>query len=187
LLARGVLPGGAARLYHFLRSLPWLAPAKLPLAIVDWIAALAMRDYVERRFVATPMSESATAARLFDSIRHGVKRYVREGAVSMELQLMGDATPSLRIRLTGRLDRDFFVRGARRLKAFLEHRHSRVALVIEQLQQQRIGDLQRLLRRLARYGDRIDIVVGDALRQRLEIDSSVFNLVLDEPLTGAGR
>lgn len=55
-----------------------------------------MRDYVERRFVATPASESATAARLFDSIRHGVKRYVREGAVRMELQLMGDAHPEFK-------------------------------------------------------------------------------------------
>lgn len=50
LLRRGILPGGAARLYHFSRSLPWHAPRRIPAAISDWIAGLSMRDYVERHF-----------------------------------------------------------------------------------------------------------------------------------------
>ena len=41
---------GPRRIHHFLRSIPWRAPRKLPLAIVDWIAGLAMRDYVQRHF-----------------------------------------------------------------------------------------------------------------------------------------
>jgi radical SAM superfamily enzyme YgiQ (UPF0313 family) len=50
LLARGVLPGGWRRIAAFARSLPLRRPRQLPLAIQDWIAGLAMRDYVERCF-----------------------------------------------------------------------------------------------------------------------------------------
>lgn len=41
LVVRGIIPGGWSRIREFARSLPWLAPKKLPLAIVDWIAGLA--------------------------------------------------------------------------------------------------------------------------------------------------
>ena len=46
LLVKGLVPGGPTRLYHFARSLPWFAPSKLPLAIIDWIAGITMRRYV---------------------------------------------------------------------------------------------------------------------------------------------
>jgi radical SAM superfamily enzyme YgiQ (UPF0313 family) len=48
LLWRGIAPGGPARVWHFLRSLPLARPRLLSLAINDWIAALAMRSYAER-------------------------------------------------------------------------------------------------------------------------------------------
>jgi radical SAM superfamily enzyme YgiQ (UPF0313 family) len=48
LIVRGVLPGGWSRVAAFARSLPWRAPRQLPLAIVDWIAGLAMREYAVR-------------------------------------------------------------------------------------------------------------------------------------------
>ena len=38
---------------------------------------------------------------------------------------------------------------------------------------------RRLLRRLARYGDRVEIVLDEALRQRAGVDSSVFTLRVD--------
>jgi len=38
---------------------------------------------------------------------------------------------------------------------------------------------QRLLRYLARYGDRVEIVLSEALRHRAAVDSSVFTLRLD--------
>jgi hypothetical protein len=50
LLAHGIAAGGLPRLWHFARSLPLARPALLHLAVNDWIAALAMRDYVERHF-----------------------------------------------------------------------------------------------------------------------------------------
>ena len=48
LLWRGIVPGGPRRAWHFTRSLPLLRPRLVPLAVNDWIAALALRDYVER-------------------------------------------------------------------------------------------------------------------------------------------
>jgi radical SAM superfamily enzyme YgiQ (UPF0313 family) len=48
LLWRGIVPGGPARAWHFVRSLPLTRPRLLSLAINDWIAALAMRRYAER-------------------------------------------------------------------------------------------------------------------------------------------
>jgi radical SAM superfamily enzyme YgiQ (UPF0313 family) len=44
LVTRGVLRGGWSRTIAFAQSVPWLAPRKLPIAIVDWVAGLAMRD-----------------------------------------------------------------------------------------------------------------------------------------------
>ena len=52
LAIKGVLPGGIPRIVHFCRTLPVLAPRKLPLVVLDWIAGLAMRDYVERHLLA---------------------------------------------------------------------------------------------------------------------------------------
>jgi len=51
LLARGVASGGVPRTWHFLRSLPLTKPGLLHVAVNDWIAALAMRDYVERHLL----------------------------------------------------------------------------------------------------------------------------------------
>ena len=51
LLWRGIAPGGPLRAWHFLRSLPLTRPRLLPLAINDWIVALAMRRYAERQLL----------------------------------------------------------------------------------------------------------------------------------------
>ena len=48
LLWRGIAPGGPARAWHFLRSLPLARPRLLPLAVNDWIVGLALRRYAER-------------------------------------------------------------------------------------------------------------------------------------------
>ena len=45
LLWRGIAPGGPRRAWHFARSLPLRRPHLWPLAVNDWIAALALREY----------------------------------------------------------------------------------------------------------------------------------------------
>lgn len=48
LIFKGILPGGLTRTAYFLRTLPVLAPARIPLVISDWIIGLSMRDYASR-------------------------------------------------------------------------------------------------------------------------------------------
>ena len=48
LLTRGIAPGGPLRAWHFARSLPLRRPHLWPIAINDWIAALALRAYFEQ-------------------------------------------------------------------------------------------------------------------------------------------
>ena len=50
-ISRGLLPGGASRLYHFSRTIPWTNLKLLPMVIQDWVTGLAMRDYVDRNFI----------------------------------------------------------------------------------------------------------------------------------------
>ncbi len=52
LLTRGIARGGPVRAWHFARSLPLGRPGLWPLAVNDWIAARAMRDYIERELLA---------------------------------------------------------------------------------------------------------------------------------------
>ena len=49
---------------------------------------------------------------------------------------------------------------------------------VEAFQAHQLSHLQGLLGRLARYGDRVHIIVDERLRALVPIDSSVFNLVL---------
>jgi hypothetical protein len=56
---------------------------------------------------------------------------------------------------------------------------STVTLCIEFAQEAELLHLNRLLRRLAPYGDRIFIRVDSKLRELVRIDSSVFHLMLN--------
>jgi len=179
LVVKGLLPGGVPRVLQFLCSLPWTVPAKIPLAVMDWIAALSMRDFVERHFRAAPATDSAAATRWFVSLQRAVGRHLARAGAAVELKLEQGLVPHLRIRLKGALGRAFFSRFARRLPRLLRRTQARVTLIVEEAQQQQLLHLQHMLARLARYGDRIYISVAEPLRARLAIDSSVFHLVLE--------
>ena len=180
-LLKGVLKGGPARLYHFTRSMPWFTPARLPLATVDWIAGLAMRDYVERYFANTRADATATLGRLFGKLQHAIRTYLRQGSVTIELDIIKGAAPSLSICLKGKLDRAFFVRTARRVGRLLARTPTRLVLDVEHLQLQHLKHLQLLLKRLARHSDRVFIATNDALRERIARDLARFNLLLAMP------
>ena len=85
LLTKGVLPGGLPRLGHFLRSVPWRSPAKVPLAVVDWIAGLAMRDFVERHFRARVDTERTTLAARTKRLRSALRAYLDQGSAAISL------------------------------------------------------------------------------------------------------
>jgi len=78
----------------------------------------------------------------------------------------------------GLLDPRFFRRAARSLERLLARTPTIVTLRIEALQKGEAPHLERLLRRLRPYGDRVSIVVDPRLHMLVVVDSSVFNLVL---------
>jgi radical SAM superfamily enzyme YgiQ (UPF0313 family) len=179
LMVRGILPGGLSRLFHFLRSLPLASPRLLPQAITDWIMGLAMRDYVERRFGVAMETRQATALRLFESLQAALAAYLRSGKVIVALKDGPAAGLNLFVSLRGWLDRAFFSRAASHLEKLLRRTPSTVTLRIELAPGAEILHLNRLLRRLAPYGDRIFIHVDAKLRELVRIDSSVFHLILE--------
>ena len=173
LVARGV-PGGPSRVWHFLRTLPWLAPSQLPTVAADWIGALSMNEFAERRVMVEP-AEHGSLERRVDSVRSAIDRYVAAGNVTLKLRRT--SAPDLAVCLKGKLDGLFFKRAAPGLERLLKDTRASVTLRVDALQTHQFDHFQGLLRRLARYGDRVHIVVDERLRALVPIDSSVFNLV----------
>lgn len=174
LLVRGVLPGGPSRSWHFVRSLPFSSPGKLPLAIVDWIAGLSMADYVARHFPVDE-ADNAPTLRLFRSLLRGARGHADSVRLSLSLRA---AIPTVSVDLRGGLPGAFFMRAARRLDRLLAHTRTTVTLHIEMLREQELPHFARLMARLARHGDRISVVLSEPMRRIVKIDSSVFRLVL---------
>jgi len=183
LLTRGVLPGGPRRIFHFLRSLPLRAPQRVPQAILDWIAALAMRDYVRRHFDAGAQRHAATADRLGRALTHAMARYLREGKIALSLERSAPHLPAFSLALKDWPDRRFFARAARPMERILRDTSATLTLRIEAFREHERVHLERLLHRLARHGDRISVVVSEGLRELVHVDSSRFHLVL----AGSGR
>jgi len=82
---------------------------------------------------------------------------------------------NLSVSFSGWLDRRFFSRTARHLEKLLKRTPSTVTLRVELANEAAISYLNRLLRRLAPYGDRIFIHFDNRLRELVRIDSSVFS------------
>ena len=106
--------------------------------------------------------------------------YMRQGALELSLEEAKDAVASLSLSLQGRLDRRFFKRAGRHLAKVLENSSATVTLRIESLHNTQVENLRRLLTRLTRYGDRVSVAVREELARIIEVDSSVFHLVLEQ-------
>ncbi|MCG6876411.1 MAG: B12-binding domain-containing radical SAM protein [Betaproteobacteria bacterium] len=176
---RGLLAGGPRRVYHFLRSLPVATPGRIHQAVVDWITALAMRDYVRRHFDGEAHRHAATADRLGNALTHALARYMHEGKVAISLERA--QLPSFSLAVKDWPDPRFFARAARPIDRLLRHTSATLTLRIEAFREHERVHLERLLRRLARHGDRISVVVSDGLREMVHVDSSRFHLVLSGP------
>jgi hypothetical protein len=74
---------------------------------------------------------------------------------------------------------EFFENMGTHLENVLKNTSSSVTLRIEDLHETERHHLYRLFKRLSRYGDRIYVAVNEKLRDKVHIDSSVFNLVLE--------
>ena len=175
LLWKGIVPGGPRRLWHFLRSLSLHAPSRAPTVISDWAVGLSMREFAERR-LTVEQTEAGTLERWVEPVRSAIDGYLADGKVTLKLRQTG--APDLAVCLKDRLDGLFFKRAAPALERLLKHTRASVTLRIEAFQAHQLDHFQGLLRRLARYGDRVHIIIDERLRALVPIDSSVFYLVL---------
>jgi len=117
--------------------------------------------------------------RLFESLQAALAAYLRSGKVIVALKDGPAAGLNLFVSFRGWLDRAFFSRAASHLEKLLKRTPSTVTLRIELPPEAEISHLNRLLRRLAPYGDRIFIHVDVKLRELVRIDSSVFHVILE--------
>lgn len=168
LLHRGIAPGGLGRAWHFARSLPLGRPALIAQAVTDWISALAMRDYVDRHF--SPPPERRSAEDRFARMRHALRRWLERGSLRVALQRISGQGPQLSVRVTGRLDRALARSLGRQLRKQLARTQTRLVLAIESLRESERREIERLSASLARYGDRVAIVLGDGLRELLAFE-----------------
>jgi len=179
LLIHGLLPGGFSRIWHFLRSLPIFRPSLLPLAIQDWIAGLAMRDYVERNFIPVLNYQEEILLSYLEKMERRFQKFFNQGLIEVKLEKVKDITGNLTISLKGRLEPYFYRKAHRYLKKMLKKTASSITFYIEDFPEIQTEDFNRLLTRLSEYGDRIYIRVNEKVRQYIQIDSSRFHLVFE--------
>ncbi len=175
----GIIPGGFSRVYHFVRSLPFSKPDQIHIVIQDWVMGIAMRSYVDRHFILEFDRTNNLADKYREIIEQAFQRYLNGGALEISLKQVKNAAGNLSISIKGLLDHDFFLRAANHLEEVLKNTTSSVTLHIDEFHEPHIEHLNHMLRRLSRYGDRVYISVHEKLRGMVNIDSSVFNLVLE--------
>jgi radical SAM superfamily enzyme YgiQ (UPF0313 family) len=179
-LVHGLLPGGISRIYHFLRSIPFSKPRYIPLVIKEWIIALSMRDYVDRHFVEEFETLNSRVNKYASLLERAFSGYLKGGALEVSVNYFKNAAANLSISLReGLQKREFFVKAGGYIESLLKNTASSVTLTIEDLNEDELEYLNNFLKRLSKYGDRVYISVNERIRGMINIDSSIFNLVLE--------
>jgi hypothetical protein len=173
-LWKGIVRGGPSRALHFVRSIRSASPRQIPLVISDWVAALSMKEFAQRHLLlGSEARERMLHARL-EAIRRGFRKYTRDGLVQISIE-----PNHVSLRLEGGVDSAFYRKASRALRGLLDNTTSTVTLHVGQFHEEQRRHWQRLLRRLQSNGDRIYISASEKLKDFLEVDSSVFHLVLE--------
>jgi radical SAM superfamily enzyme YgiQ (UPF0313 family) len=180
LIIRGVMAGGLSRIYHFIRSVPFTKPSQISVVVQDWVVGLSMRSYIDRHFVREYEKSHSLSDNYKGALERALEGYLSHGALEVSLKKVRNAASNLSISIKGLMDREFFVGAAPHLEQFLKNTSSSITLNIEEFHETQRQHLHGLLNRLSRYGDRIHIAVHEKFRHMVDIDSSVFNLVLEK-------
>lgn len=175
----GIFKGGPRRMYHFLRTVPLTNPKQIPLVIQDWTVGIAMKDYVDRHFIKEFEENNELAESYSESIERSFEPYMNKGSLEVSLNGVKNTAANLSISIKGILDHDFFENVAPHLENILQNTSSSITLNIEDFHETQRQHMNQLFKRLSRYGDRIYIAVHEKWRDKVNIDSSVFNLVLE--------
>jgi radical SAM superfamily enzyme YgiQ (UPF0313 family) len=170
--------GGVRGLYHFVRSMPLFRPRLIPLAVHDWVIGLSTRDYVVRHFSHTFDRERHLAERYLERMRKSLAGYVHRGSLAVKLDEMKNANARFSLSLSGKLGRDFFEHAAQQLERVLRDTKASLILRVEECNTGELELLRTMLERLKRYGDRIVITADNKSRRILDLDTSVFHVVM---------
>ena len=178
LLWRGVMPGGAVRIWHFVRSIPWLKPSLIPLAVGDWIVGLSMQDYARRHLGGlapeTPAQWRLRLARLGRALHRcgagdvSLSERTEQGAPVLAWSL--PAVPARGLR-----------RAALQLRALLRDTPARLTLRFGDIRATDLPRLRRLLRALRMFADKVCIEI-EALEGPIGPQAWPFRLRLPAPL-----
>ncbi len=179
IFVKTILPGGLSQVVCFLRSIPFSAPRLIPVVITDWVIGLSMRDYVERQFVVEFEKVNQLTHNYLKQIEKLFQRYLKRGALEISLNRIKNRAAHLNVSFKIGLDKKFFDRVTGHLEKVLKNTTSSITIHIEELHEAQLQNLNRLLKQLSRYGDRVTIAVNKKLRDFVDIDSSVFNLVFE--------
>ncbi len=104
---------------------------------------------------------------------------VQRGTFAVTPRWAGEAADLL-VVFRGYMDGGLFMHAAKRSEKLLRTSRSTLTLCIEELAIDQRQQLERILNRLAPFGDRISIWVSEQVHTVPSIDSSVFNLILGE-------
>jgi hypothetical protein len=178
LVRRIAVHGGVRGLYHFVRSMPLLHPRLIPLAVHDWVIGLSTRDYVVRHFSHTVEREHRLAKRYLGRIRKSFAGHVRRGSLAVTLDEVKNAHARFSLSLRGKLGSEFFERAAVQLERMLRNTKASLTLQVEECSLGELELLRTMLERLKRYGDRIVIAADHKSRRMLNLDTSVFHVVM---------
>jgi hypothetical protein len=138
--------------------------------IADWITGLSMKKF------AADNLWCSFDLKLVEKTRAAIARTLQQGEVWIGRQTAG--LPSLNIRLADELNFAFFRKATPQLKKLLRRSRIRVTLAVDALPAEYLGQLETLLQRLSKYGDRVFVQISEAARENLTIDLSAFQLVL---------
>jgi hypothetical protein len=165
-------------MFNFLRSIPVSNPKLISLVIQDWVIALSMRDYVERHFIQEFEKSNRLAQGYLKLITNAFQQNLHHGSLQVSHNQLEDSATHFSINLNGILEKDFFKKAERYLNKVLKNTASSITIHIEDVHETQLKHLNHLIRQLSNYGDRVYITVKEELRHLVEIDSSIFNLVL---------
>ncbi len=177
LFRKGILPGGPGRILYFLKTFPVFAPSRIPVVVSDWIIGLSMRKYAER-YLALAAPAPETVMRRVAALRAAIRRHLAEDKVRLVLREAG--VPNLSIYLTGAPDRKVLSRMASLLRGMLARTRANLTLHITGPEFPHIVDLEHLLHRLSRYGNRVCVVMDARLGSMFAVDTSVFDVVFEQ-------
>ena len=180
LVLRGILPGGPRRCYWFARTLLRSGPAMWPQVVTDWITGLAMRDYVDRHFPTNMLSNNLKISKYINKLCRSGREGMNRGTLRLSASFESGRS-YIELTLRGYSDRRFLRQAGLRLEQLMRKTPVTVVLRIESLTDGQLEQLQEMLRQLSHHGDRVFIYLNNKLRPLVNIDSSVFNLVLNDP------